>query len=175
MLDTRPSVTLNATSRSDGTAAASSEALGKLRGLLLALLAIAIAGTAIELVLLEHYDTVWQWTPLALFALGFISTASAALRPGRGVLRTFQAMMSLFVAAGFLGLYLHYHGNAEFELEMVPSLHGLDLFRAAIRGATPALAPGTMVQLGLLGLACTYRHPHLRNSRGRRIQPEEES
>ena len=30
-----------------------------------------------------------------------------------------------------------------------------------LRGATPALAPGAMVQLGLLGLAFTFRHPVL--------------
>jgi hypothetical protein len=35
------------------------------------------------------------------------------------------------------------------------------LFREALSGATPALAPGTMVQFGLLGLLYTYRHPRL--------------
>jgi hypothetical protein len=44
----------------------------------------------------------------------------------------------------------------EFELEMYPGLSGLELFREAMKGATPALAPGTMTILGLLGLAYTY-------------------
>ena len=30
-----------------------------------------------------------------------------------------------------------------------------------VSGATPTLAPGAMVELGLLGLAYTYRHPAL--------------
>ena len=33
-----------------------------------------------------------------------------------------------------------------------------------LTGATPALAPGAMVQLGLIGLAYTFRHPALRSA-----------
>ena len=69
--------------------------------------------------------------------------------------------MILFVLSGLVGLILHYQGNAEFELEMYPSLNGLELFWEAIRGATPTLAPGTMIQLGLLGWVYTIRHPQL--------------
>ncbi len=76
-------------------------------------------------------------------------------------MRVFQGTMALFVVSGFVGLLLHYQGNAEFELEMYPTLKGLELFWEAIKGATPALAPGTMIQLGLLGWAYTYRHPAL--------------
>ena len=35
----------------------------------------------------------------------------------------------------------------------------------ALRGATPALAPGALAQLGLLGLLYTYRHPALTHTR----------
>ena len=66
--------------------------------------------------------------------------------------------------SGVVGLWLHYQGNTEFELEMYPSLEGLALFWEAIRGATPTLAPGTMLELGLLGLAYMYRHPVLTRS-----------
>jgi hypothetical protein len=45
---------------------------------------------------------------------------------------------------------------------MSPDVTGWPLFWEAIRGATPALAPGAMVQLGLIGLAFTIRHPALR-------------
>jgi hypothetical protein len=40
-------------------------------------------------------------------------------------------------------------------------LAGWELFKEAMTGATPALAPGAMVQLGLIGLAWSYRHPAL--------------
>jgi hypothetical protein len=44
---------------------------------------------------------------------------------------------------------------------MNPALAGFELVRESLSGATPALAPGTMIQLGLIGLAYTYRHPRL--------------
>jgi hypothetical protein len=153
----------------------SEDPYGRLRQLLLLILAVATAGTGVELGLLGHYETVWQWTPIAVFAMGLAATAVVLVRPRRGGIRLFQAVMGLFIAAGALGLYLHYRGNAEFELEMVPSLHGFELFWEAIRGATPALAPGTMVQLGLLGLATTYRHPLLRRSTELADSTEEDS
>jgi hypothetical protein len=69
--------------------------------------------------------------------------------------------MVAFIAGGTLGVYLHYDSNVVFEREMSPEVLGWALFREAIFGATPALAPGVMVQLGLLGLAFTIRHPAL--------------
>ncbi len=69
--------------------------------------------------------------------------------------------MALFIVAGILGLYLHYRGNVEFALERDPSLTGARLIWKALRGATPALAPGALAQLGLMGLVFTYGHPAL--------------
>ena len=74
-----------------------------------------------------------------------------------------------FLVSGVIGVWLHYKGNMEFEIEMVPSLAGLELFLKASHGAFPALAPGTMIQLGLLGLAYTFRHPALGQSAGREV------
>jgi hypothetical protein len=135
---------------------------GGLRRLLLGVLLFGMIGLAAELVLLEHVESVWQWVPLAALALGFVSGAALLLRPVPAAVRAFQAMMALFVAAGVLGLYLHLRGNVEFEREMDPGVRGLALVWEALRGATPALAPGTLAHFGLLGLACTYRHPALR-------------
>ena len=69
--------------------------------------------------------------------------------------------------SGMIGLYLHYRGNVEFELEMYPSIRGFELFWKSITGATPALAPATMLLLGLIGLAYSYQHP----SRKRAAKP----
>jgi hypothetical protein len=135
---------------------------GRLRRLLLAVLLFGMVGLAAELVLLEHVESVWQWVPLAVLAFGFIAGAALLLRPGPTAVRAFQGMMALFVAAGVLGVYLHLRGNVEFEREMDPGMRGLALMWEALRGATPALAPGTLAHFGLLGLACTYRHPALR-------------
>jgi len=68
--------------------------------------------------------------------------------------------MILFIASGILGIGLHYKARMEFKLEMNPELSGTKLFLETIRGATvpPVLAPGVMIQLGLLGLAYAYAH-----------------
>jgi hypothetical protein len=129
------------------------------RGLLLAVLVFGMVGIGIELLLLEHTEEFWQWVPIVLLALGTLAALAVWLRPRRGTVRAFQAMMALFLAAGAVGLFLHYSGNAEFELEMRPTLGGLELVKRSLMGATPALSPGTMALLGLLGLLYSYGHP----------------
>ncbi|MGZ8468140.1 MAG: hypothetical protein ACXWZS_01580 [Gemmatirosa sp.] len=137
---------------------------GPLRRLLLAVVLVGAAGLLVELALLEHYDSAWQWTPLALLGLVLAVGGTMAWRPTRGALRLFQALMTVCVVAGAVGVYLHYRGNVEFELERESTLGGLALLWEAVRGATPALAPGALAQLGLVGLAYAFRHPLLRPS-----------
>jgi hypothetical protein len=122
---------------------------------------IGAAGLLAELALLEHYEDAKQMIPLALLGAALAAGVAVAARRGRGTVRVFQGIMALCVAAGALGVVLHYQGNVEFELERDGALGGLALFWEAVRGATPALAPGALAQLGLLGLAYTYRHPTL--------------
>ena len=132
-----------------------------LRGFLLILLLIGILGLGAELLLLEHIEDVWQWVPLILMGLSVAVLGWRAVDRGRVGMRALQGTMILFVVSGFVGLWMHYQGNVEFEREMYPTLKGLALFWEALKGATPTLAPGAMIQLGLLGLAYTYRHPAL--------------
>ena len=136
---------------------------GMLRRILLGLLAFSMVGTGAELLLLEHFESITQWIPLAAFALALPAAAAVLVRPSRATIRTLQVVMLAFIAAGGVGLFLHYRGNVEFALETYPGMKGWELVREALTGATPALAPGTMIQLGLLGLAATFRHPALRN------------
>ena len=42
------------------------------------------------------------------------------------------------------------------ERELNPDLSGVALFSESMRGATPALAPGTMILLGALGFGYAY-------------------
>jgi hypothetical protein len=70
-----------------------------------------------------------------------------------------QGIMGLFLMAGAAGIALHYQSSIEFKLETNASLSGWALFWAAMSAKTPpALAPGAMIQLGLLGLVYTYQH-----------------
>ena len=131
------------------------------RRLGLALLLFGIAGTTTELIFLEHMEDRLQWSPIVLLGLGFLVGASVAFRPTRTLLRGLRALMTLYLPTAALGLFLHLKSNVEFELEMRPSMAGLELVVESLKGAMPALAPAAMAQLGLLGLLVCFRHPAL--------------
>ena len=144
-------------------------ALATLRRILFGVMLAGILGLAAELLLLEHFEGVWQWVPLVALAAGLATGAAVGLRPARGSILAFRAVMVSFVVAGAAGMYLHLAGNVEFERESDPAIGGGALIWEALRGATPSLAPGSLAQLGLLGLALTYRHPAARRTHvGRR-------
>lgn len=130
-----------------------------LRRLLLFTLIVSVVGTLTELLLLEHFEDAWQWAPVALLAGALLTLGWFALERGATSLNVLRGLMVLCIASGLVGLILHYKGNVEFELEMYPDLAGWKLFKDSMMGATPALAPGAMVQIGLVGLAWTFRHP----------------
>lgn len=141
--------------------------LAVLRGALLVILLAGMLGTGIELLLLPHTEGFWQLIPLVLLGAGFAALGWYGAARNAASLRAVQLLMLVFVLSGLTGLLLHYRGNLEFELEMHPSAAGWGLFWEAIRGATPTLAPGTMIQLGLVGLAYSFRHPALTGNVGR--------
>lgn len=141
-----------------------------LRRFMLILVLFGAAGLLVELVLLEHYDSIWQWSPLALLVFVLGAGGAVWLRPGPRTIEVFRAAMIVSLVTGLAGLVLHLKGNMEWALERDPELHGLALVWKMLRGATPALAPGALAQLGLLGLLYTYRHPALRRGN----HPEQE-
>lgn len=143
------------------------------RRILLGIFLIGVGGLATELWLLNHYEELDQLIPLGLAAAGTIAVLVAAGKPTPVTVRVVQVVMLLFVASGFLGVWFHYQVTTEFQLEMDPSLGGWALFRKAIVAkAPPALAPGAMIQLGLIGLAYTFGHPAFRRATPR-VLPEE--
>lgn len=131
------------------------------RRVLLAILLLGLLGSEIELLLLKHTDGFWQLLPLGLMGLALLLLLWHALAPGPAGVRSLQILMGVFVLSGIAGVLLHYRGNVAWEQERAPGVGGWELFRHAIMGATPALAPGTLLQLGLVGLLYTYRHPSL--------------
>lgn len=130
------------------------------RQILLGIFLVGAGGIAAELWLLGHYEELDQWIPLALAAAGSVAIVASAFRPSATTVRILQVVMLMFVLSGVVGVWFHYQATTEFQLEMDPSLTGWALFRKAIVAkAPPALAPGAMIQLGLIGLAYTFRHP----------------
>lgn len=123
--------------------------------LLLAIWLFALAGTAAELLLLGHFDGFLQLIPVGLVALGLAVGSWYAARPGPASLLAFRGTLVALALGGLAGLWLHYRGNVEFELEMYPGLSGTHLVWQAVTGATPTLAPGAMVVLALIGYSVT--------------------
>ncbi|MEZ4701236.1 MAG: hypothetical protein R2834_12940 [Rhodothermales bacterium] len=130
-----------------------------LRRFQFALAAAVCLGVVAELVLIGHTEGLVQWIPIALslaatplFALGY-------WRPTRAVIRVIRFGVVILIAAGVFGLYEHYEHNLAFELEIRPNATLSDVWMEALKGASPALAPGALALAGLLALAATYKHP----------------
>jgi FtsH-binding integral membrane protein len=137
-----------------------SDATMTLRWLLLGLLAIGLIVTAVDLLLLDHHEDVWQSIPLILIGAALAVIGWHVAARDTASLRALQALMLLFIVAGAAGVVLHYRGNMAFQLEMDPTQGGWTLFNKVIRAkAPPAMAPGAMAQLGLIGLIYGFRHP----------------
>ena len=129
--------------------------LVRIRKLLLALLGAGSASTGLELLLLGHFEESTQIAPLVLLA-GGIAIAAWHLVSPRASVTALRGLMLLFVASGGVGIALHYRGNVEFELEMYPSMAGMELVGKTLTGATPVFAPGAMALLGAIGLVASY-------------------
>jgi hypothetical protein len=132
------------------------------RRILLAILLLGVTGVIAELLLMGHVEDVDQLIPVALGIATIVTSAIVAVRPAARTLRLFQLVMVLMIVSGVLGAWLHFQVTMEFQLEMDASLTGWNLFRKSILAKSPpALAPGAMIQLGLIGLAYTFKHPAL--------------
>jgi hypothetical protein len=148
-----------------------------LRRWVLGVLVLGLAGTVTELVLLEHYEQPLQLVPLVLIVAAVAAIAWQVMRNDAASLRAVEIIMVLFVLAAFAGVAAHFRGSAEFQLDLNPSMSAWELMEKVMRAkAPPLLAPGMMLQMGLLGLAYVYsdvRH-RARIRRVFRSKPEKE-
>ena len=130
------------------------------RGVLL-IFVLGSVGLSSELLLLGHFEEWRQQVPLLLLGFGLLLLAVRIFYRRAIILRLFRLNALVFVLAGIVGIYFHLDSNMEFGVEMVPTLSRLELLSKALSGAMPTLAPGALVQLGLVGFLYTYRHPAL--------------
>jgi hypothetical protein len=146
-------------------AAADSARAGRielLRRWILVILVLGLLGTVTELVLLEHYEQPLQFVPLVLIAAAVGVLWWELRRHDLASRRAIQIVMGLFVLAGFGGFAAHFYGSAEYQLELNPDMSNWELLEKILRAkAPPLLAPGMMLQLGLLGLAYVFSDPKL--------------
>ena len=117
-------------------------------------------GLFVELLLLGHYEDVLQLVPLVLILSALAIVGWHIVRPAWGSIRALQVVMGFFLAAGAAGIVLHFEGAAAFQREIAPAISWTELVSKALGAqAPPVLAPGVMMQLGLMGLIYAYRHP----------------
>jgi hypothetical protein len=128
-----------------------------IRRVILGVLLLGMAGLLAELALIAHYEDATQWIPLALLAAGLLFLILDVVLARTWTQLVVQLTMVLIVAAGVLGVYFHFNGSREFQLEMDPQMRGSTLVWHVLRAKSPpTLAPGSMMQLGILGLGYAY-------------------
>ena len=138
----------------------------RLRLWVLGVLVLGLIGTVAELILLEHYEQALQFVPLVLIAMGGVVLVWHAMRHDTASLRALQIVMGLFVLAGFAGMAAHFNGSAEYQLELNPDMDKWELLDKILHAhAPPLLAPGMMMQMGLLGLAYAFTDIRYRGSK----------
>jgi hypothetical protein len=102
---------------------------------------------------------------VGLIAISLAVLTWHAMKDDAASRRTVVVLMVLFVLAGFAGFVAHFVGSAEFQLELDPEMDKWELLEKVLRAkAPPLLAPGMMLQLGLLGLAYVYSDSRTRRS-----------
>jgi hypothetical protein len=139
--------------------------LERLRRWIVVVIALGLIGTMTELILLEHDEQALQFVPLVLMVLGAVVLAWYATAKNTASLRALQVVMGLFVLSGFAGMAAHFNGSAEYQLELNPDLGAWELLDKIVHAkAPPLLAPGMMIQLGLLGLAYAFTDMRYRRS-----------
>lgn len=137
-------------------AVAPSTTLDTIRRLLLGLLVLGMTGTTAELWLMGHHEDWRQLIPFAGMGVSLLTLIWFSISRSTGATRVFRLCMCLLMVIGATGSILHYRANMEFQLEMDPTLGGMALlFKVLHAKAPPALAPGNMALLGLLGLVST--------------------
>lgn len=133
------------------------EVLSRLRRFLLVFSVLLLAGSLVELFLVEHTEDTVQLIPFALCGLGALAALAALFKPGRATMWALRACMILVVAGSLFGVYEHVSHNFEFQKEVNPNATSGEMMRGALGGANPLLAPGILAAAAVLALAATYR------------------
>lgn len=133
----------------------------QLRRFLLAVTAFIFTGTVIELALIEHTGDTVQWIPFIASGIGLISVLAVWFAPSPKSLLTLRGVMGIAALSSLFGIYEHFITNLEFSQEIHPAYSFMENVIAALKGASPMLAPGILFLAALLAVAATYRHPVL--------------
>ena len=109
-----------------------------------------------ELALIDHYENTKQIIPIVSLFGVFVLTAASFTKLQKSFVQIFRLWMLITGLVGMLGFAFHAYGNYEFAIEIYPNSSTWQLIEKTIKGATPLLAPGAMIGLGLLGIIRQY-------------------
>jgi hypothetical protein len=149
-----------------------------LRRGVLALAALGVIGTTVELVFLRHWTSqteLFVWPAMLLLALALWVVARRPTPTGIRRARWF-ALVVLLIAA--LGVALHVHANLEaapldaaYESTWttLPVAEQWWLAMTGGVGPAPTLAPGALAEIALATLLATLAHPAVRERTGPRL------
>jgi hypothetical protein len=129
------------------------------RASLLGIVLFGLVGMIVELVFLRHTEGALEILPIALMLAALAVLIWNALRKtevSRGILLTIMAGL---VVSGLVGVWLHYDANVGYERDSNPGAATEEVYRKAVMGATPTLAPGAMIELGLIGMLFALLRP----------------
>ncbi|MEW6583107.1 MAG: hypothetical protein AB1416_10145 [Actinomycetota bacterium] len=157
-----------------------------LRWSLVGLAALAVAGTAVELATLRHWNGGLQLVPWVGVAVLTALAALLAVRPGRMAVRVVRVGAAAVLALSAFGVLQHVRANydtAPLDRDYGPRWDAMSeaarWWAAATGGVGPApsLAAGVLAQAALCLLLATLRHPALARDpaperRGRGPRPE---
>ena len=138
------------------------DAAARYRTLLLALSVLTFLGIMLELWFADHTEGRLQLVPFATCAAAVLALAVVVVRPSTGSLSLARGVMLAAVLVGALGAYQHVAANYGFEREIRPNSGDFAVFRRALHGVAPALAPGSLALAAMLGLGAMYQYPSAR-------------
>jgi len=136
------------------------QTLRGVRLLILAAIAATLIVTEAELLFVRHTGSNnGQVIAVVLVSLGLITVSCHAILRNTSSIVVLRLTMYLFLIFGIDGLFTHYHWAVQSALKSQPTLVGMPLVYATLSGKIPLLAPGMLIEIGLLGLIYTFQHP----------------
>ena len=143
---------------------------GLLRRILLALAALSIVVTAVELATDRHWETFVQRIPWFALLAATAALLLVAVQPGPGSIRIARLLAAVTAAAGIVGVYKHVEANRDtgaLDFRYSATWDSMSAtsqwWKAASGGVgpSPVLAPLALANSAALVIAATLRHPVL--------------
>ncbi len=123
------------------------------RRFLLGAAAFVFAVTAVEMVLISHFESWKQWIPTVACALGVVAVGLIRFRPALTSIA--RVLLALVAISALVGSYQHLTANLELELEVRPGSTIGDVWLDSIQGGVPVLASGILFLAAALAWGAT--------------------